>query len=434
MLKNMLPAMAAMTLNLVYNLADTFFIGQTHDDLQVAAVSLATPVFMMFISISTIFGIGGTSVISRALGGGRDSYVKKVSAFCTWVGVAVGIIASALVLIFMDDLLRLMGASSGTWNHTKSYLTIVMFSGPFIILTQIFAGLLRAEGQATKAMVGMMIGNIINIILDPIFILVFKWDIAGAAIATVIGNIIGVGYYILYFRRGKSSLSVNPRHFTVREKVSSSVLAIGVPHSLGSMLMSISVIVMNGMMANFGDLAIAAMGVAMKASMITGMLAVGMGQGVGPLLGYCVGAKNWKRYKEILKFSLTFAGAFCVALCGICFIFAEPIVGLFLTEPDAFARGVQFTRILQSTAIFFGIFYCFNNAIQAMGAVMPSFIVNLSRQGLIYIPMLFLLRYLLGVIGLVWAQPIADALALTLAIILHTARFRRLSTKTEHNS
>jgi putative MATE family efflux protein len=304
-----------------------------------------------------------------------------------------------------------------------------MLSGPFVILAHIFSSMIRAEGQATKAMMGMMLGNLINIILDPIFILAFKWDIAGAAVATVIGNVFGAGYYIPYLLRGRSMLSINPRDFSAREKIMSGVLAIGTPHALGSILMSVSIVIMNGMMAGFGDLAIAAVGVAMKTTMITGMLAIGMGQGVGPLLGYCIGSKNRVRYKAILKFSLLFAGTFCFVLCGACFIFAEQIVGAFLTEPDAFEYGVKFTRILQSTAIFFGIFYCFNNALQAMGAVMPSFAVNISRQGLIYIPALFLLRHFLGIMGLVWTQPIADALSLTLAVALHTVIFRRMAAK-----
>lgn len=212
-LQNALPAMAAMLMVLIYNLADTFFIGQTHDDLQVAAVSLATPVFLLFMSVGTVFGIGGTSVISRALGEGRRDYAKKVCSFCTWICVAVGVLMSALFLIFMDQILALIGASAETWNYAKTYLTIVSCSGPFVLIANCYFNVIRAEGQSGKAMMGQLLGNLLNVILDSIMILVFGWNIASAAIATVIGNIVGAGYYIVYFLKGSSSLSISLKVF-----------------------------------------------------------------------------------------------------------------------------------------------------------------------------------------------------------------------------
>ena len=171
--RNAIPAMAAMLMVLIYNLADTFFIGQTHDDLQVAAVSLCTPVFLLFMAMGTIFGIGGTSVISRAMGQGREEYAKKVSSFCMWSCVAVGIIMSILFWVFMDQLLTIMGVSADTWDFAKIYLMIVTVCGPFVLISNCYSNVLRAEGQSTKAMMGMLIGNLLNVVLDPIMILLF---------------------------------------------------------------------------------------------------------------------------------------------------------------------------------------------------------------------------------------------------------------------
>ena len=203
-LKNALPAMAAMLMVLIYNLADTFFIGQTHDALQVAAVSLAMPVFLMFMAVGTVFGMGGTSVISRALGQGRTEYAKKVCSFCMWGCVVIGVVMSALFLIFMDEILSLVGASPDTWDYAKSYLTIVSLGGPFVLISNCYSNVVRAEGRSSQAMMGQIIGNLLNVVLDPIMILGFGWNIAGAAIATVIGNVAGALYYILYFAGGKS--------------------------------------------------------------------------------------------------------------------------------------------------------------------------------------------------------------------------------------
>lgn len=291
-LQNALPAMAAMLMVLIYNLADTFFIGQTHDDLQVAAVSLATPVFLLFMAVGTIFGIGGTSAISRSLGEGRKDYARKICSFCMWSCIGVGILMSALFLIFMDKILALVGASADTWDYAKTYLMIVSISGPFVLIANCYSNVIRAEGESGKAMWGQLLGNLLNVILDPIMILVFKWDITGAAIATVIGNVVGACYYIFYFLRGKSTLSIKLKDFCIRNGVASSVLIIGIPASLGSLLMSISNIIMNSQMTKYGDMAVAGVGVAMKVTMMTGMVCIGLGQGVQPLLGYCVGAKN----------------------------------------------------------------------------------------------------------------------------------------------
>ena len=261
-LKNAVPAMAAMLMVLIYNLADTFFIGQTHDDLQVAAVSLATPVFLIFMAVGTIFGIGGTSVISRAMGEGRPDYAKKVCSFCMWSCVAVGLVMSALFLIFMDQILMLMVASPDTWDFARTYLTIVSLSGPFVLIANCYSNVIRAEGQSGRAMMGQLLGNLLNVILDPIMILAFGWEIAGAAIATVIGNVVGACYYLIYFLRGKSTLSVHPRNFQMGDKVCTGVLAIGIPASLGSIMMSVSQILVNARMTAYGDMAVAGIGVA----------------------------------------------------------------------------------------------------------------------------------------------------------------------------
>lgn len=417
--KNALPAMAAMLMVLVYNLADTFFIGQTHDALQVAGVSLATPVFLLFMAVGTVFGIGGTSVISRAMGEGRTEYAKKVCSFCMWGCVIVGVVMSAAMLVFMKPILTLVGASADTWNFAQIYLTIVICSGPFVLISNCYSNVIRAEGESGKAMMGTLLGNLLNVILDPIFISVLGWNIAGAAIATVIGNVVGAGYYILYFLKGKSSLSISLKDLTIKDKVASSVLVIGIPAALGSLLMSVSQIIINSQMAEYGDMAIAAMGVAMKVVTITGMISMGLGQGVQPLLGYCVGAKLYERFKKVLRFSVVFSLALSVALTVLCYLFTNQIVSGFLTDATAYEYAVKFSRILLTTSCLFGVFYVITNALQAMGAATSALIINLSRQGIIFIPALFILNAAIGMTGLVWAQPVADIISLFIAFMLY---------------
>lgn len=425
-LKNAVPAMAAMLMVLIYNLADTFFIGQTHDDLQVAAVSLATPVFLIFMAVGTIFGIGGTSVISRAMGEGRPDYAKKVCSFCMWSCVAVGLVMSALFLIFMDQILMLMVASPDTWDFARTYLTIVSLSGPFVLIANCYSNVIRAEGQSGRAMMGQLLGNLLNVILDPIMILAFGWEIAGAAIATVIGNVVGACYYLIYFLRGKSTLSVHPRNFQMGDKVCTGVLAIGIPASLGSIMMSVSQILVNARMTAYGDMAVAGIGVAMKVTMMTGMICIGFGQGIQPLVGYCVGAGLWDRLKACMKFSMVFSLGLSVVMTVLCYLLTGQIVGAFLTDPAAFDYAVNFVHILLTTSFLFGIFYVLGSALQGMGAATAALIVNLSRQGLIYIPALFILEAAMGMNGLLWAQPVADLLSTALVAALYVRTSRRM--------
>lgn len=426
-MKNTIPAMVAMMMVLVYNLADTFFIGQTKDALMVASVSLVTPAFLLFMALGTVFGIGGTSVISRAMGEGRREYAKKVCAFCMWSCIIVGIVMVIIIFVFMDSILKMLGASADTFGYAKEYLSIVTVAGPFVLISNCYANIIRSEGKAGMAMFGQLGGNLLNVILDPILILGLGWNVAGAAIATAVSNLISAAYYIGYFKFGKSMLSIRLKDFAVKDNILKGVLAIGIPAALGDVLMSVSNIILNAQMAKYGDMAVAGIGVAMKVTMITGMICIGFGQGIQPLLGYCVGAKNWKRYKESLRFSVIFGFALSTLMTVICYLFDRQIVSAFLSEPEALSYGIEFSRILLTTSFLFGMFYVLSNALQAMGAATAALIINMSRQGLIYIPAIFILQSVIGMDGLLWAQPVADVLSVILVVILYRIALRKTS-------
>ena len=229
----------------------------------------------------------------------------------------------------------------------------------------------------------------------------------------------GAGYYILYYLRGQSNLSIHIRDFSVKDKICANVLAIGIPASLGSLLMSVSQIVVNARMAGYSDMAVAGMGVAMKVTMITGMVCIGFGQGVQPLLGYCVGAKLWERFKKIMRFSVLFALALSTVMTGLCYLLRNSVIRVFLTDTASFDYAITFTNILLTTSFLFGVFYVLTNALQAMGAAVQALIINLSRQGIIYIPALFILQSALEANGLAWAQPVADLLSTVLVAVLY---------------
>lgn len=429
--RNVIPAIAAMIMVLIYNLADTFFIGQTNNDYMVAAVNLATPVFLLFMALGTLFGMGGISLISRSLGAGKPEYARKVSSFCMWAGVLIGAVCSALLLIFTEPLSILLGASTETLAYTKTYLSIVSLSGVFSIISNCYTNIIRAEGKSTTAMMGTLIGNLLNVILDPIMILGFHWNVAGAAIATVIGNAAGAFYYLIYFWRGRSILSIKLSDFSMRDKICSGVLSIGITAALGNILMSVSQMITNSRISGYGDMAVAAYGVSSKVLMIVSIVGIGIGQGIQPLLGYCYGARDKKRFNQAFRISVVFALCLCLTLTILCFVFAPQIVRAFLTNEEALSLGTQFSRIMLATAWLFGIFYVLMNALQAIGAAGPSFLISVCRQGFIYIPSVFILEAWIGLNGLAWAQPVADVLSLAIEIFIYRIVIARLEKQRE---
>ena len=431
-LSNIIPSIISMIMILIYNLADTYFIGKTKDPYMVAAVSLATPVFLIFMAVGMLFGIGGTSLISRMLGEGKHKYAKRTSSFCFWTGAVVGIIAMVMILIFVEPICRLVGASDDTIAYATQYLGILAFGIPFLIFSNTFSNIIRADGNAKKAMFGVVLGNITNIILDPIMILLFGWNVAGAAIATVIGNVVSSLVYMIHLISPGTMLSVKPSDFSISKKIVLGVLAIGVPASLNSILMSSSNIVINNMMSTYDDMAVAGLGVAMKVNMIVVMLLIGLGSGIQPLLGYCYGAGNKKRYMAVLKFSAVLALGISLVMTLLCYFGAGTLVNAFLENPNAYSYGFEFSRILIISGPILGLLFVFVNAIQATGAAIPSLVLSVSRQGLVYLPILFVFRAVFDSPHiLVLTQPVTDYVALIMAIVLFVFTIRKYFTVKE---
>lgn len=425
-LSNAIPSIISMIMVLAYNLADTFFIGQTKNAYMVAAVSVATPAFLIFMAIGMLFGIGGTSLISRMLGQGKQEKAKSISSFCFWTGLVIGIISMVLIWVLNKPICLLVGASDETLGYTSQYLSILAVSVPFLIISNMFSNIIRAEGYAQKAMVGMIIGNVANIVLDPVMILLFKWNIAGAAIATTIGNILATLYYMIHLVSKNSLLSIRLKDYKAGGSIATGVLSIGIPASFNSILMSTSNIIINNLMKVYGDMAVAGLGVAMKVNMIVVMLLIGLGTGIQPLLGYCFGAKNRQRYIAVLKFSVCLALGMSIVMTIICYLGAAPLVTAFLDNKNAFSYGFTFSRIYIISGPVLGILFVMINAIQSTGAALPSLILSISRQGLLFIPILFILNAVTDSAQmLVIAQPVTDYLATAFSVVLFIITYKK---------
>lgn len=424
--KNSIPAIISMMVVFVYNIADTFFIGQTGDELQVAAITLSMPVFSLFIAAGVLLGIGGTSMISRALGEKRVEYAKHVSAFAFYASIIIGLVLMVTFWVFMPSLLNIIGVSADTVDYTRNYLMYLAIGAPFIILSQTFSNIIRSEGKSTLAMKGMMLGTITNIILDPILILGFDMGVSGAAIATVIGNMFGAAFFIFYLVSGKSILSIKPKDFMIKNGVLLGVLAIGIPASLNNLMLSVANIFLNNFLMSYGDIQLAAMGVAVRANLIMIFVQIGLGQGIQPLVGYSYGAKDFDRLRGIIKFSIITAVILGSLLTAIYWVFADAIVQSFIDSPVVIDYGTTMLRALIISGPIVGVMFIFINVLQGLGKVIPSLILSISRHGLVFIPLLYILDYTVGLNGIIYTQPVTDILTVIISIILYTVVSRGL--------
>lgn len=421
-----IPTMISMLVVVIYNMADTFFIGQTGDPMQVAAVSLATPVFMVFMALGNLFGIGGSSAISRALGERKVERARNISSFCCYGSLGLGIVMALIFLVGMNGILKLIGASENTIDYARDYLTYIAFGGPFIMFGTAFGNILRGEGAAKESMIGNMIGTVTNIVLDPIMILGLGWGVVGAAVATVIGNMAASGFYLLYFLRKKSSLSIRLKDFKAGERIAASVMSIGIPASLNNILMSCANIVLNQVLISYGDTPVAAMGVAMKSNMLVVLLQIGLCAGIQPLIGYNYGARNKKRLLQVFRFTGMCAVVLGTTLTVIMVVARQAVIQAFINDAEVIAYGIQMVIALQISGPVLGILFLCINTIQGMGKAIPSLVLTICRQGLIFIPAIYILNAVFGLDGAIYAQTTADFISIVLSLVICLGIFRKM--------
>ena len=416
-----LPTVLSMIVSVFYNMVDTFFVGQIGDPNQVAAVSVATPVFLFFMAIGNIFGMGGSSFLSRALGEKKYDKAKNISSFCFYAGIAAGIIGGILMMVFMTPILHAVGTSDNTFGYARDYLSVIAYGGPLVVLSVAYSNLIRGEGSSQSAMKGMMAVTVANIILDPFFILpqFLGMGVVGAAVATLLGNVVSLVFYFAHVVSKNSVMSLQPKYYKAREGIFKGVLEIGLPASLTNILMSLSNILTNKMLVGYGDIPVASMGIAMKANMLVIFIQMGLAAGITPLVGYNFGARNFKRMKSVLKFSILVDIIAGVSLSVLYFIFTKEIISVFMKDnADVINCGVIMLRALMVSSPVMGILFILNFAFQAMGKALPSLTLAVSRQGFVFLPLIFILNAAMGLNGVILAQPLADYVSIVMAVCM----------------
>ena len=420
------PTVIGQIILVVYNMADTFFISLTGSDAMISAVTVCMPAFMVLSAVSNLFGIGGASVISRAMGRGDPERARCTASFAFWGCLLTTVLYSALALIFMNPFIDLLGgADEAVHAGARRYLFYtVVLGGAATSMNALLSHLIRSQGYAVHASVGVAMGGVINIALDPLFMFVILRpgeEIVGAALATALSNVAALAYFlvVVYQKRKALVLSFRPTVRALDGYIPRSVLSAGLPAFLMTLCENISYAVLDNLMSLYGTAMQAGIGVAKKVNMLAHCIVRGMSQGVLPLIGYNYAAKNMKRMKASINLSM----ALSVGMASLCMLanllFSRELVGVFIKPGNAsFDASAKFLRILCLGGPFSACAYAIISFFQATGKGMRSFVLAILRKGVLDIPLMFALNRPFPVYGIVWATPIADFVCCATALEL----------------
>ena len=425
------PSVISSLVMVIYSLADTFFVGMMNDPVQNAAVTLAAPLLLAFNAVNNLFGIGSSSMMSRALGRKDYDTVYRSSAFGFYASLICSLLFSLLYGVLQSPSLVMLGANAETMQATADYLfwTVLLGSAPSI-LNVVLAYLVRAEGSSLHASIGTMCGCLLNIVLDPIFILPWGLNLgaAGAGCATCLSNTVACLYFfvLLFVKRGKTYVCIKPSMFRPSKQIVNGVCGVGIPASIQNLLNVTGMTILNNFTSAYGSDPVAAMGIAQRVNIVPFQIAMGFSQGIMPLISYNYTSGNIKRMKKTFMFTAKISLGFILAVM-LTFVFAaEPIISMFMKNESIVAYGAAFQRGFCFALPFLCIDFLALGVFQSCGMGMKSFIFAVVRKIVLEIPALFVLNWLFPLYGLAYAQFVAELILGTIAVVVLVRMFRRL--------
>lgn len=421
------PSILSVLVMVIYNMTDLFFIGLLQDMAQTAAVSVVGPVFTLATAGATVLGMGGCAAAASSLGAGDRQDVRTVSSLCGWCAILVGAVLALGLNLAGGPLLGALGANAEVLPHARAYLSILALGAPAMLFSVSAATLLRADGAIRRGLAGNLAGSVTNMVLDPVFILGFRWGIAGAAAATVLGNLVACAIYLEYILRRSRTLSLAPADALRHPARLGRVLALGLPNGVSSLLAGLAGSFSNRMLAGYGTAALAAMAAADKATMVVSLVQMGICMGVQPLLAYNVGARDRPRLQAALTRLAGLTFGFGAVFMAACLLGQNALLGLFLSDAGALALGRQLLPWLLAASPLLGLYYLSTNFLQAMGRAAGATVLSALRQGVLLIPALYLFHGLLGMPGLAAARAAADLASVLIALCLLTHAWRNLA-------
>ena len=422
-----IPMVVTSLVMVVYNLADTFFVGMLNDPIQNAAVTLAYPVMLAFNAVNNLFGVGTSSMMSRSLGAGDYEKVRSASAFGFYGSLFSGLLFALLCTMFQGPLLSLLGADETTRQATLKYMFWTVTCGAMPAILNVVQGqMVRAEGASLHASIGTMSGCVLNIVLDPIFILPWGFDMgaAGAGLATFISNCFACGYFLILARvkQGSTFISLDIRKLkNLSKDVILGIFGVGIPASIQNLLNVTGSTILNNFTAAYGAAAVAAMGVAHKINMLPVQVAMGFSQGIMPLVSYNYASGNRKRMKDAVLFAGGIIVPVMLGVTAAYFCFAPSLVRLFMDNPEIITYGTRFLRAMCFGLTFLCVDFLAVGVFASLGMGKRSLTFAILRKVVLEIPLLFLLNALMPLYGLAYAQSIAE-FCLAIAAVSMLAR------------
>ena len=410
------PLIAGMCIMVLYNLVDTYFIGLLHDDYQLAAVNLAYPVMMVMIALSNMVGTGAGSLIARSLGAGDRTKADHTLTSAFLLTVVNSAIVAAVGLALLPQIVGGLGAQENTFGFTQSYVRVLLLGSLLVMGNYTFGQLLRSEGSVRQSVAGMVVGTIANIMLDPVFIFFLGRGVEGAAIATVLGNAAGMATSLFFYLRGSTLLKPQASLIRPTAEILREIFWVGVPATLETLLTSAAYIVNNNLAVAYGELTVAAMGVAQKILSLGSYIYQGFAAGTQPIMGFNWGARNYRRMLDVLRAGVCVVSITELAVMAICGIFAPQLIGIFSQSPEVMATGAKVLRALMWILPFVGATSMSRMSFQAMGKPQYAFAITLVRQLVLYVPLLLLLNRIFGFNGMIWAQPVAELVMMGVSV------------------
>lgn len=424
-----LPMIISQAITIIYNVADTFFVGQMNQPDQVAAITLALPLFYFLTALTNLFGVGGASMVSHYLGLNDRTQAKRCAAFCIWTCIAVSFLYGLLIFALRPVLLPLIGSDADTYPYAYQYIfwTITVGAVP-TVFNPMIANLIRAEGYSAQASFGVAFGGILNIVLDPIFIFALHLEIAGAAIATMLSAWAATVYFLvfLYSKRTVTVITMNPRYYTIRETISLQTILIGLPNFVISFMATLSNAVLNPLVAAYSNEALAGIGIAKKIDLLAFAIAQGMTQGTLPLISYNYASGNRQRMMKIIRTTLLYGLVIAFAGMALLLLSAAPLSRLFIDDAATASYSKYFLRVIALTCPTTTLTLLTISVFQATAKKVQPIIISTLRKGLLDIPLMLILNHFFQISGLVWAIPLADWSALAIALVLFVPYIRKL--------
>lgn len=429
-IKQVMPAVLSQMIALAYNLADTYFVGMLNDSLQTAAITVSASSYLMLTALSNLFGIGGGTLVARLLGKKDYMAAKRVPAIAFWTGLGAACLLSVLYAAIHEPILHVCGATVETYAYAEKYvLWTIILGGPFVVVNTLLANLIRAEGNAMCASLGLSIGGILNIVLDPIFILpkFVGMGVTGAAIATAVSNVVGTLYFLLFLLvcRNRTFINVSIANLRYIKLYIKMILSAGLPSAMQYGLTVVAVAAQSNFISKYSTYAVAGLGIVKKLDNLPLYFSIGTANGLLPILAYNNAAGNKQRRRQAFNFGCALSVGFSLICLVLYELEAESLAHIFIDDSMTIGYAASFLRRMVTAMPFMAFTYPMIVQFQAIGRVKEALIVSVLRKGVIDIPLLFLMDHLSPLYGCLWVQPIVDALALIVSLMLYWRLERR---------